>query len=157
MIMRKIIFLLLLFLPMTLFAKKDIVLHYNDINGTNVYEDSIVSIKLSLYLDSELGIFITNQTENRISIEWENVKINGTHISFSSDDIYDYNDTKSDEVLTAYGVLIKTITKRYSVLMPIVDKKKIKKEGSDCFYLLLPIRTADNIHDYKFKIYATIE
>lgn len=114
----------------------------------NKYENSLVSVKISISSSLDyIFVDVMNLTEDRMTIEWENARISGTKIAFIDDLVYQLNMPRQDEVLTRHGITFKLVCKRYSTRLPIVDKKKLKKEGPQKFYFLLPLSVNSKTYD----------
>lgn len=152
--MKKIVLFLMLLIPLTLSAKWKYVVSYNTPSGPSYYEKD--SIKVDVYMGSNdyLMVTIYNSTDQRVTVEWEGVKITGSHIAFLSDYIYQLNNPRPAEIITAHNVTFKSICKRYSTRVPIVDKKKLKKGEDDYFYLDIPMKVGEKINDISLKFYV---
>lgn len=154
--MKKLLLAIMLLLPVcSLAAKKNLILHCDSINGPSEYKDSIVQIKMSMAVYYDVTLVIFSEINERITIEWENARINGANIAFFTDNEYERKRPKPDEVLTAKGVSVKTICKRS--FLDIVDKKKIKKGEAEYFSLILPLKIGTTYKDLKIRIYVTLE
>lgn len=126
-----------------------------------IYTDSIISVQVyPTYDGSFFRINISNQTNGRIYVEWDNARIDNNKVLFSDDRPITMNLKKEDEVIMAGGSIYnKEIThkgKYYDSmgLLPLFKEKEMKKNNRAYNYnLILPIRLADgSIKDYAFKI-----
>ena len=123
------------------------------------FSDSKVDIEFSpVYgLDGYyfINVIVSNKTEKRIYIEWDNARINGSKAVFNDDRKLFLNNSKSDEVV---------ISGEKSESRSIMPKENV---GDDRLYpffynnsngfsnipIILPIRYSnDDVIDYKFTI-----
>ena len=125
-------------------------------NITNEYEDSV--IKVNFKVDEKLlYIQLYNKTKNRIVLEWENVRLDGSAMAFDTDRRLKMDEPKADEVIfsgnySTHNALIpkKAISDSY------IDKwwniEEIKKKGEVFSKINIPIRVNDSPFDYVFHI-----
>lgn len=156
--MRKILFILMMLLPVVAEAqmyrsnkapkKKYSTSLISGNNEMELYKDSIVQFRLDMSFSLDFAsLDLRNLTNHRIVVEWENMKINGSHIMFSDDIVLFKNRPKSDETLTSHAIIFKDLYKRSNSLRSIVDKSKLKKEGYQKLYFLVPIRSNGKVYD----------
>ena len=155
--MKKILLAIIALAPIFVFAKGEIKLYCDSIGGENHYKDSVIMVRMIPMGYDKLHLFIMNLSDERVTIEWENARIDGSHIASPDDLVFEMNKARQDEVVIPGASSSKLVCKRYSTLVPIFDKKKMKKEGHDSVTIILPYRKGDDIIDLKFRIYARIE
>lgn len=146
--MRKILFAILLsVMTLSAHARTDYKVSLIDTGALySEYCDSLLSFRLSV--SSKLGrlyVYMFSKTDKRITIEWENVRLQGSKIAFSTDYQFEVNRPHDEETVLPQEFTHKCILKRSG--LPIVDKKKIKKQGYDIIYFRLPIRVGDEVYD----------
>lgn len=155
--MKKILLAIFALAPILMFAKGDIKLYCDSIGGLDHYRDSAIAVRMIPMGYDKLHFFIMNLSDERITIEWENARIDGSHVASPDDLVFQLNRARQDEVVTSGASCSKLVCKRYSTLVPIFDKKRMKKQGYDSVTIILPYRKGDDVIDLKFRIYARIE
>lgn len=144
--MKKFLLFSLLLLSLSANAKVRYVMKLA--SGKTVYKDSVVTIRPHIGGAVEyLTVTIMNKTEKRVVVQWDGVRLGGSQIAFISDDIFQINNPKADEMLMGNGVTTKTLQKRYRTAIPLVDKKKLKKGGRQTIYLSIPLLVDGKEHD----------
>lgn len=143
--------------PILAFAKGELVFYCDSIGGPKEFRDSVLVVRVIPMGYDQIYVSTINLSDSRIEIEWENARVDGSHIASPNDYIFELNRPRQDEVILPGSISSKLICKRYSTLVPIIDKKKIKKEGKDGFTLMLPYRKEGKEIDLRIKIYARVE
>lgn len=153
--MKKILFILMMLMPMVAGAKDyELYCSINDVStGGPFFEDSNVRFEFGYIRFSDfLKVRVTNKTDSRIAIEWENARISDRQISFDSDNIFSYNNQKPDEIVHSNSTTTKSIGERNSpdMRLPIFLASSIKERGKSVVEVIIPIKFASgNIKDYK--------
>ncbi|GEM_PF-2752968 len=102
-----------------------------------------------------IGITVNNKTEQRIHIEWDNARINGSKVVFDDDRKLFLNNSKSDEVIISgekseYRSIMPKDNVRDYGLYPLFSNNS---NGFRNIPIILPIRFKnDDVVDYKFTI-----
>lgn len=123
-------------------------------NQLDYFVDSLFLVSVSLLDENVILICVGNRTEERIYIEWENVRINGSQIAFANDYIQDINNPHADEMIMSKETGSKRVLSRR--LIPLFDKEKVDDGYSDNIIILLPIRVGkDDYHDMKLNCIVT--
>ena len=143
--------------PALVLAKGKLTFYCDSIGGPKEYRDSVLSIRLLPMGYDKVYVSIINSSGSRVEMEWENARIDGSHIASPDDYVFELNRARQDEVILPGSISSKLICKRYSTLVPIIDKKKVKKEGLDSFTLMLPYRKDGKEIDLRIKVYAREE
>lgn len=111
-----------------------------------------------------IEFYLTNKTENRIYIEWENARIMGQKPAFGTDTKLTVRNKKEDEVVVAglNSIPRTLLIEDYRGLSGLFgettytspwDPDSLKKEGTKIFDFILPIRFEDGkTTDFKFKL-----
>ncbi len=122
------------------------------------YEDEKVSFNFFPIHDYDgyyyIEVEITNKTDNRLYIEWENARINGSKVVFSEDRKLFMNNKKEDEVV---------VGGEKSEKRKILPIKNVGDNGIHAIFddsqkmnmdipIIIPIKREDTINDYKFTI-----
>lgn len=143
-------------------SKKAMVFPYENVkryeSDSIVYQDSLIRATFEfeyVYLNGVnwLMIDVENKTDNRIYIEWENVRLNKSKIKFVLDSNLKKELKKEDEcILGGESSGYRFLEKDLSISSQKVEKKEIylRKHGDTELQLSLPIRYGDKIKDYKF-------
>ena len=114
-------------------------------NNSGIFEDENIKIHLSWshFNSSFISIIIDNKTKDRVYIEWENARLNGSNLAFSNDRKILLNNPKQDEVVHS---------QTQSILREIM-RRDFAEEG---FFpqiengtLILPVRIGNHTIDYK--------
>lgn len=163
--MRKLLIALLLLAPVTMAAKGIKIMVKASDAVVEQYTDSVLSIKFRAeYTQSFIIAEITNNTEGRIEIEWENAKFESERIIFSDDSPLTMNNKKENEVIYGGDKLKKTFTskkfysERLLEVFSIYSKKTIKKNGGELKRtLILPVIHNGETTDYRFELIFVIE
>lgn len=128
----------------------------NLINDREAVEFNIIP---SSYGDGDfISIYVKNNTNDRIYIEWENARCNSGRVVFDDDRRITMNNAKQDEAISAYGYsLTKHITSQSYVLddylLPLYKKDDLIKGLRKNVYLLMPIKFSDGkVIDYHVTI-----
>lgn len=132
------------------------------IDGTSssTYQDSLVSINFSLYDDcSFLHVMISNKTNDRIAVEWENTKIFNEQVCFSNDSRLTMGRAKQDEVIMSGSYTSKNILPKGNVLsssvIPLLNSKSLKKGETRGLYVTIPIKYKGKIYDIEVSLTAS--
>ena len=150
------------------FSKKQIISEFNEkvkYSLTKPYEssdlyfsDDKIGVDFFPIKDYDgiyfIGITVKNNTANRIYIEWENARINGSKVVFSDDSRLLMSNVKSDEVVVSGE---KSETKKIMPKDNVHDNHllalfRYNNDRSIDIPIILPIRYDNNIVDYKFSI-----
>lgn len=160
--MKKIIFALLLMIPLTIQAKEFEVYCCNedDIStGGPFLEDESVRFEFdySMYLHPKfLTVRIINKTDSRLYVEWENARISDSQICFRTDNAFSFNNPKPDEVIHAGSESTKEIGDRQYFTYNNVymfNESSIKSHGESVRKVILPIRySSGKVIDYKVYV-----
>ena len=132
------------------------------IDGTNssTYRDSIVSISFSLYDNcSFLHVMISNNTNERIAVEWENAKIFGDQVCFDNDSRLTMGRAKQDEVIMKGDYISKNLLPKGNVLssrvMPLFQTKPLKKGETRGTYVTIPVKYKGKTYDIEIQLTAS--
>lgn len=125
------------------------------------YENDFVKLNFELvYSDLFLRVEIENKTNDRISIEWENSRLDNNKVVFSDDTRLTMRNEKADEVVIAHSKTHKDITGSNHILSSkvskITTKSKIKKQENTSV-LILPIRQGDKVLDIVINLKFSLE
>lgn len=160
-VMKKILFILMMLMPMVAGAKEyELYCSIGDVStGGPFLEDSNVRFEFEYrYLEGYfLRVKVINKTDRRITIEWENAMISGEQICFDTDNIYSYNNPKPDEVVHANSSAYKKIGERKSLdyRSILFEDDFIKKHGESVCHLIIPVKfPSGEIIDYDFYVCA---
>jgi len=161
--MRKIVFALLMLIPLVASAKEFSLCCSVNGNKTDgpVYENDSVRFEFSYspYLEPYfLKVKIVNKTDSRITVEWENARILNHQVCFRSDNIYTFNNPKPNEVVYPNSSSVKDIGEREAIDYRhfIFKEDDIKKRGHSYNSVILPIiYSSGKVVDYKISLYWT--
>lgn len=129
-------------------------------NEDMVFDTDSIQVKFKwLEYDATINVSVSNKTDDRIYIEWENARLDNARIAFGDDSRLSMMNPKADETITAKSKSITRMLFAESwvfsdyVYYPL-DKDKIMKQGGMPVDLILPIRFNDGkTKDYKFKLH----
>ena len=145
----------------------------DEVNGEFSFLDDERNIEMLFSIsETTIEFKVRNGNKERIMIEWQNARINGEEIAFSSDSATTFRDTKPNEVVVSnsFSVLRGLFAKHNftieSTFNPITGVRSsgftIREHGLSYNFLkkhngkmsiIIPIRFADNtIKDYHFEI-----
>lgn len=158
--MKKVVFILFtVFVSLNTFAgwKYNIVI---DGTNSNTYRDSLVSISFSLSDNcSFLRVRISNETNERIAVEWENTKIFNDQICFDNDSRFTMGREKQDEVIMKGGYTAKYLLPKGNVfssrIIPLFDTKPLKKGETRGTYVTIPIKYKGKTYDIEIMLTAS--
>lgn len=105
------------------------------------------------------GVYVKNNTDQRIYVEWSNFRFDGSPIVFDTDNRLFMNNKKEDEVVMPGEWLDKNVIQKNLVgdswVTPWLSRKYIKKGGEQTAKIIVPIRYANgDVKDYVFVIKA---
>lgn len=112
----------------------------------------------SSYSEEFLAIYIKNETNERIFIEWENARCDGGKIVFSDDRRITMNNPKVDEAVSANSEsLRREITSLNHIgsdyIVPLFRTKSLKEGIDDIVSLKIPIKFVDGkVEEYTFNV-----
>ncbi len=143
-------------------TKKSMTFPYHKIKryecDSIIYQDSCVKVTFEFeYIPLNgvkyLMVDILNKTEDRIYIEWENVKINKSKINFLFDSKLKNDFKKEDEcIFDGESSGYRFLQKDLEISASNVESKDIylRKNGDSQLQVRLPIRFDEKTKDYKF-------
>lgn len=162
--MKKIgIIFILIFLNLSpIFAKKPkvylctrIVTSQNDILS-NQFEDE--NVKFTFDAQKKYLLFdVFNKTDQRMIIEWENVRIDNSAVAFGTDRRIKMDEMKAEEVVfpqtsTIHHELIPKNIIQESYIDEWFNTNYVSFSGEQFFKIIVPVRFKDNVIDYTFEI-----
>lgn len=112
----------------------------------------------SNYNDDFITVYLWNNTNERVYIEWENARCEFGKVIFSDDRRITMNNAKSDEAISPHSSsLTRKITSMNNIgsdyIRPLFSIKNIKKGIDENINLKIPIKFADgSIEEYEFNI-----
>lgn len=167
--MKKLFILLMMCIPFVAMAK-DVRIKVKTDNGlVQQYVDDVISVRFygaKTIPDYFMTIEITNNTKERIEIEWENAKLNSERILFVDDTQLSFNGQRPNEVIFGEDKAKKEISSKYfwdenrSMITQkkILSSKEIKKNGGELKRtLILPVIHNGETTDYRFELIFVIE
>lgn len=113
---------------------------------------------ISGYDEYFASIYLKNNTNERIYIEWENARCNSGKIAFNDDRRITMNNPKQDESVASFSYsLTRKVTSQSKVmddyLIPLYKKDDLIKGETKNVYLLIPIRFSDGkVIDYHVNL-----
>lgn len=143
-------------------SKKAMVYPYENVkryeSDSIIYQDDSIRVTFEFeYIPLNgvkyLMIDILNRTDNRIYVEWENVRLNQTKFKFLFDSLHKDDLKKEDEcIFGGESSGYRFLEKDFNVTSSKVDNKEIylRKRGDTELQVRLPIRFQDKTKDYKF-------
>ncbi len=160
--MKRFLFFMLALLPVIAIAKKPknvrLAIVSPQYKDPAVFQDDNVTFEFS-WDSSDIGVNvkISNNTDSRIYIEWENSRLDDEPICFGSDNSFTYRDQKPDEVVHS-GSYSKRFVARKSQFENEYRRlfywdSTFKKYGeSSAVPIIIPVKIGDNVTDYSFQI-----
>ncbi len=156
--MRKILIFLAILLPIVCNAKKKKVTYKLCIASPVVcdtprYENDSVCFDFD-WLNCFLKVTIDNKTNKRMSVEWENVRINDGLICFDDDNAFTYQAPKESEVIHTGSHSRRMIMKRsnFDYYAPLFSKFMLEKFHEASVRLIIPIRYETETVDYNIRL-----
>ena len=133
-----------------------------DNNNKDYYEDENVKIRFSM-ISANLYMAVYNKLNERIFIEWENSRTNGSKVIFGTDNRLTFRNKKEDEAISSKATSISRCfycENPMSALggawaMPVYTHGilKLEEENYCLVAFTLPIRLPDgNTKDYKINV-----
>lgn len=124
-----------------------------------IYQDSIIRVTFEFeYIPLNgvkyLMLDILNRTEERIYVEWDNVRLNKNKIKFVLDSSHKKDLKIEDEcIIGGESSGYRFIEKDFSVSSSKIEKGDIylRKWGNTDFQVILPIKIGEKLKDYKFQ------
>ena len=124
-----------------------------------IFQDSIIRVAFEFeYIPLNgvkyLMLDILNRTDERIYVEWENVRLNKNKIKFVLDSSHKKDLKIEDEcIIGGESSGYRFIEKDFSVTSSKVENGDIylRKWGDTDFQVILPIKIGEKIRDYKFN------
>lgn len=117
----------------------------------------------SSYDASFLMMYLWNNTNDRIFIEWENARCEGGKIVFGDDRRITMNNAKPDEAVSSKETsLTRSVTSYNRIgsdnIRPLYSLKLLKGGSSDIVTLKIPVRFKDgSVEEYTFEVILSWE
>lgn len=160
--MRKVLFLLLMLVPMVMNAKRYALYCETDQGETGgaFYENDSVRFEFGYIPGSYcMKVKVINKLNEKITVAWENTRLLDKQICFGTDNIFTFNEPKPDELIYGHSSTRKEIAYREgeNVNMPFREKS-VKERGYSFNEIILPIKFSSGIvKDYKIYLYLKYE
>ena len=145
--------------PLTSFSQ---VLNISVMDANGNFKDSFKNDSVSISFigtGHNLTIYVFNKLNERLYIEWENFRWNGSGIAFGDDSRLSMGREKADEVVIGKESTHKTIIRKENVktygVTPWISSSFAKNGGKQTLWVIVPIRYSSGIiKDYKLCLRA---
>ena len=158
--MRKVLLAAMLAVPVFGFSQS-LDAKFEAKNGKFQESFSNDTISVSAFVTrNDMTIFIVNLLDERMYVEWENFRWDGSHIAFNTDSRLSMRNPKADEVIMGKESSHKTIMRKDNIRSNYIsswyDYKTKTADGATNTSLILSIRFSNGtIKDYKLTVLIT--